>query len=99
MQPLTGFEEIIEEKAEEDLTDKIEEQQEQKEEVEDVEDKVEDQEQDDYDKLDIDIRKMIDTKIQETTDIMRREVGDRKSYLEDKLDEILNPKKEKKKKK
>lgn len=42
---------------------------------------------------------MIDNKILETTDIMRREVDERKSYLEEKLEEILNPKKEKKKKK
>ena len=40
---------------------------------------------------------MIDAKIQETESIMRREVEDRKRYLDEKLDDILNPKKGKKK--
>lgn len=42
---------------------------------------------------------MIDTKIMETEEIMRREVTDRRKYLEDKLEEIINPKAIKKKKK
>ncbi len=51
-------------------------------------------EQDDYDKLDPEIRKMIDLKIQETEEIMKREVAERKKYLDEKLDDILNPKKD-----
>jgi len=42
---------------------------------------------------------MIDSKIMETTEIMRREVIERKKYLDDKLEEIINPKAIKKKKK
>ena len=51
----------------------------------------------DYDKLDPEIRKMIDTKIMETEEIMKREVAERKKYLDEKLDDILNPKKDQKK--
>ena len=51
-------------------------------------------EQDDYDKLDPEIRKMIDMKIYETEEIMKKEVDERKKYLDEKLDDILNPKKD-----
>ena len=51
----------------------------------------------DYDKLDPEIRKMIDAKIMETEEIMKREVAERKKYLDEKLDDILNPKKDQKK--
>jgi hypothetical protein len=42
---------------------------------------------------------MIDSKIMETEEIMRKEVLERKKYLDDKLEEIINPKAIKKKKK
>ena len=42
---------------------------------------------------------MIDAKVKETKDIMKREVEERKKYLDIKLDDIVNPKKDKKAKK
>jgi len=42
---------------------------------------------------------MIDGKIHETEEIMRREIVERKKYLEEKLEDIVNPKDKKKKKK
>ena len=39
---------------------------------------------------------MIDKKIHETEEVMKKEIDERKKYLDEKLDDILNPKKKKK---
>ena len=38
---------------------------------------------------------MIDNKIKETQEIMKKEVAERKKYLDVKLEDIVNPKKDK----
>ena len=96
MPSLGTFEEIIEEEPEEEEK-KEEEEKADEDEKDEQEDQEQEQELDDYEKLDPEIRKMIDAKIKETGEIMTREIEDRKKYLDEKLDDILNPKKGKKK--
>ena len=98
MDPLGTFEEIIEEKEEEAEQEQAEEKADEDAEKDADQQQSERKEQSDYDKLDPEIRKMIDQKVAETEEIMQREVAERKKYLDEKLDDILNPKKDGKKK-
>ncbi len=63
MDPLKTFDEIMEEKTEELEQEKVEEKKEEESEGGEKDVEIEEAEQDDYDKLDPEIRKMIDLKI------------------------------------
>ena len=78
MDPLSTFDEIVEEKEEEAAEEEAEEKKDEAEDEGKDQEEEQEKEQDDYDKLDPEIRAMIDAKVKETTEVMEREVETRK---------------------